>query len=70
MSYECSCVPGHRMTEPEGRCADCGLTEMEVEELGRDNLPPCLPNPDEITGWEAMVLAAAFLVLLFALVPR
>jgi hypothetical protein len=34
------------------------------------NYPGSENDPDEITGWEAMVLAAALLVLLFALVPQ
>jgi hypothetical protein len=40
MSWECGCVPGHRFTEPQGSCADCGLTEMDVAE---GKARPCVP---------------------------
>lgn len=38
---ECGCVPGHRMTVLESRCADCGLTEQQVAESGNR---PCSPR--------------------------
>lgn len=40
---ECGCVPGHRMLVTTSACADCGLTEIEVEE---GNERPCQPNPE------------------------
>ncbi len=42
----CGCVPGHRMLVLTSACANCGLTEIEVEEGEIRACVPLAPPPN------------------------
>lgn len=52
----CGCVPGHRMTVRDSRCADCGFTEQEALEQGNR---PCVPRPRCSCGPEVIARVQA-----------